>query len=156
MRTSESSLTGSLLVFLITALFFDPCGGNGFTPEGKSIISPVLPLGRGGGGCRLGSVGLSDEDVADVAEVFTVGAGLLVGGGVIGLGIRLAEDGGLGDGEGGRGRALREGLAGGDTNFEEVVFVRERGTENERDLKIILKMRINEARCHPLVKKEAQ
>lgn len=89
-------------------LFFGPCGGGGFTLEGKSIISPVLPLGRGGGGCRLGSVGLSDDDDEDVVKDLTTAAGLLVGGGVIGLGIRLVVEGGDGVGDGGRGRALRE------------------------------------------------
>ncbi|KAJ8929384.1 hypothetical protein NQ314_017934 [Rhamnusium bicolor] len=57
---------------------------GGFTPL-TLIISPVLPLGLGGGGCLLGSVGLSE------------GLGLLgflAGGGVIGLGIRLGGEGG--------------------------------------------------------------
>lgn len=124
---------------MIAILFFGPCGGGGFTLEGKSIISPVLPLGRGGGGCRLGSVGLSDEDDDDVVvkDLTTAAAGLLVGGGVIGLGIRLVVEGGDGVGDGGRGRALlRDDFCGGDIGFEEaVVFVRERGSENERDLK---------------------
>lgn len=121
-----------MLVFFTAALPFDPCGGGGFTPDGKSIISPVRPRGRGGGGCRLGSVGLSD-DVEDV--VLTV-VGLLVGGGVIGRGMRRADEvGGDGDGDGGRGRALRD-FRGGEIGFV-VGFVRERGTEKERDLKIM-------------------
>jgi hypothetical protein len=91
---------------------------GGFTPV-TSITSPVRPLGLGGGGCLLGSVGLSDE----------LGFwSLRAGGGVIGLGILLGGDG---DGDGGLGRTL-------DFNVGDVVFVwvltRERGTENERDL----------------------
>lgn len=118
-----------MLVFFTAALLFDPCGGGGFTPDGKSIISPVRPRGRGGGGCRRGSVGLSDE----VEDVVLTAVGLLVGGGVIGRGICRADEVG-GDGDGGRGRALRD-FSGGEIGFV-VVFVRERGTEKERDLKI--------------------
>lgn len=115
-------LTGSFAFF---AAFLAPCGGVGLTLDGSSMISPVLPLGLGGGGCLLGSVGLSDVD--DFAEV----AGLR-GGGVIGLGIRLV--GGDGVGEGGRGRAPRDDFGGGDAGFDDAVLARERGTENERDL----------------------
>lgn len=118
-------LTGSLLVFLIVVLPLDPWGGGGFTPDGSSIISPVLPLGRGGGGCRLGSVGLS-EDVEDVDVFITPTAALRVGGGVIGRGIRLV--GGDGDGDGGRGRAPREDFTGGEMGLV-VALVRDRGTE---------------------------
>lgn len=78
------------------------------------MISPVLPLGLGGGGCLLGSVGLSD------------GLGLvtlLAGGGVIGLGMRLTGC----EGEGGRGRvmALAAGV---------ITFIGLRGLGGEKDL----------------------
>lgn len=85
------------------------------------MISPVRPRGLGGGGCLLGSVGLSETDVFK---------GLRAGGGVMGLGMRLA-DGGVG--EGGRGRA--RGFGGKGEVFA-WFLVRERGTENERDLNI--------------------
>lgn len=69
-----------------------------------SMTSPVRPRGLGGGGCLLGSVGLSDE----------LGfCGLRVGGGVIGLGIRRGGDG---EGDGGLGRIR-------DFNAGEEVFV---------------------------------
>lgn len=83
------------------------------------MISPVRPRGLGGGGCLLGSVGLSEE--LDLI-------GLRVGGGVIGLGILRAVGG---DGEGGRGRP--RALLAGEGNFA-LLFVRELGTENDRDL----------------------
>lgn len=71
-------------------LFFTAVGlAGGFTPL-TLIISPVLPLGLGGGGCLLGSVGLSDG--------FGLGIFLGTGGGVVGLATRL----GTGEGEGGR------------------------------------------------------
>lgn len=79
-------LTGfpfSLLVELFLA-----CFGGGFTPL-TSIISPVFPRGLGGGGCLLGSVGLSEETTRGI---------FLGGGGVVGLGTRLC---GTGDGDGG-------------------------------------------------------
>lgn len=79
------------------------------------MISPVLPLGLGGGGCLLGSVGLSD------------GLGLLLillaGGGVMGLGMRL----GGGEGEGGRARVMA--LGGG-----EITFMGFRALCGEKDL----------------------
>lgn len=68
------------------------------------MTSPVRPLGRGGGGCLLGSVGLSD------ALAF---CGFRAGGGVIGLGIRRE---GEGDGDGGLGRIR-------DFNAGDVTFV---------------------------------
>lgn len=72
-----------------------------------------------------------DEDEADVFETM----GLLVGGGVIGLGMRLAV-GGEGDGEGGRSRPRDFG---GDAGLA-AVLTRERGTENERDLGSVVKL----------------
>lgn len=78
------------------------------------MISPVLPLGLGGGGCLLGSVGLSE------------GLGLLIllaGGGVIGRGIRLIG----GEGEGGRARVMAFG--GG-----EITFTGLRVLRGEKDL----------------------
>lgn len=80
-------------------------GGGSLTPE-TSMISPERLRGRGGGGRRLGSVGLSDIEEDDG----TVASGRIirredVGGGVIGR----ARRGGDGDGDGGR--PARAGLA---------------------------------------------
>lgn len=83
------------------------------------MISPVLPLGLGGGGCLLGSVGLSDG----LGLLLT----LLAGGGVMGLGMRL----GGGEGEGGRGRVMA--LGGG-----EITFIGFRALCGEKDLDLDL------------------
>lgn len=81
--------------------------------------------GLGGGGCLLGSVGLSEDELVLV--------GLRTGGGVAGLAGRRTG-GGDGLGDGGRGR--ERGLGCGEAIFD-CGFVRDRGTENERDLETI-------------------
>lgn len=113
MRVSSGGSNVFSLVFLATF------GGGGFTPD-TSITSPDRLRGLGGGGCLLGSVGLSDELVL---------TGLRFGGGVVGLGILLV--GGDGDGDGGRG--LGRGLGGGEAALVGFVTL-ERGTENDLDL----------------------
>lgn len=71
-----------------------------------SMISPVRPLGLGGGGCLRGSVGLSDVACLGIR---------LTGGGVIGRGI--LGMGGEGDGDGGLPRG-RDFVAGAGDGFE--------------------------------------
>lgn len=85
------------------------------------MMLPARLRGLGGGGCLLGSVGLSDVAVL---------TGRRAGGGVAGRGIRC--DGGEGDGDGGRGRT-RALLCDGDAAFPGT-FALLLGTENERDL----------------------
>ncbi|KAJ8935892.1 hypothetical protein NQ318_016225 [Aromia moschata] len=88
---------------------------GGLTPL-TFMISPVLPLGRGGGGCLRGSVGLSDG----LGRLTT----FLAGGGVMGRGMRLG-----GDGDGGLARTDDFG-GGGDG----LVGLRERCGEKDLDL----------------------
>lgn len=78
--------------------FFAALGGGGLTPV-TSMISPHRLRGLTGGGCLLGSVGLSEEVDAD-GRLLPPPPPRLVGGGVMGRGIRRV--GGDGVGEGGR------------------------------------------------------
>lgn len=112
------SFTGSVFLLALRGWTF-AAGGGGFTPA-KLITSPVLFRGLGGGGgLRLGSVGLSEA----------VGrAVLLLVGGVIGLANRLGGDG---EGEGGRGRDLC--FSGGDLALG-AAFKRDLLVENDLDL----------------------
>lgn len=105
--------TGSVGLSFFLPVFLVIVGG---VMPGTFMISPDVFLGRGGGGCLLGSVGLSNADAL---------GGLRSGGGVMGLGRRR----GIGEGDGGRGRDLGLG--------EACCFVcglfRERETDADRD-----------------------